>query len=111
MKSIDNNVCTFIPSHASYGDLQILHVVLETKEMIFDGWKTISHYKLNICTDGEGVFHTPNGEHVIKKGTVFLCVPSTPFGIQSVNNFQYAYVGYMGERAQAFAHKFNINET
>lgn len=110
MKNFDDNVCTFVPSHLPYGDLQVMHVVLETKQMNFDGWKTISHYKLNICIEGEGVLHTPNGEHAIKKGTVFLCLPSVPFGLQSLSNFQYMYVGFMGERAQAFTHRFKINE-
>ena len=111
MKISKDNVCTFIPTHSAYGDLQILHVVYETKEQTFSGWKTISHYKLNVCTEGEGILYTPNGEYTLSKGTVFFCIPSIPYGIESVKDFKFAYVGYMGERAQAFAHKFGINKT
>ena len=111
MKISKDNVCTFIPTHSPYGDLQILHVVYETKMQTFNGWKTISHYKLNFCTEGEAILHTPNGEYPIKKGTAFFSLPSVPFGIESVKNFKFVYVGFMGERAQAFSHKFNINKS
>jgi AraC-like DNA-binding protein len=110
MKNQKDNVCTFIPTHHSYGDLQILHFVYETKPLVFDGWKTISHYKLNFCIDGEGILHTPTGEYPLKKGTVFFCLPSVPYGIETVKDLKFTYIGYMGEKAQAFNHKFNISE-
>ena len=109
MNFSDDNICTFITKHSNYGDLHILHLVYETKRQRFDGWKTAPYYRMHFVTQGEGVLHTQNGEYRLSAGDVFFCLPSTPYAIQSIKDFHYAYIAYLGERANATAHKFGIN--
>ena len=108
MKLLNENVCTFIQHHPS-NDLHIFHVVYETKTQYFDGWKTLSFYRIHFVTNGEGILHTQNGEYHLSAGDIFFCLPSTPYGLQSIKDFRYAYVGYLGERANATAHNFSIS--
>lgn len=108
MNTLNENICTFIPNRPSK-DLHIFHVVYETKPQSFDGWKTLSFYRMHFVTNGQGVLHTQNGEYPLTAGDVFFCLPSTPYFLQSVKDFRYAYVGYLGERANETVHNFSIN--
>lgn len=109
MGNLSENICSFIQNQHSLGDIHILHYVLETKKQRFDGWKSVSHHKIHFVIEGEGVLHTHNGDYKLAKGDVFFCLPSAPYAIQSVRNFKYAYIGLIGEKANALFHKFNIN--
>ncbi len=106
-----DNVCNFIPPQPSYGDLHIFHLVYETKKQVFNGWQSLSYYRLLFVLEGEGILHTQSGEYKLFENDVFFCLPSTPYALQSVDNFRYAYIGYLGERANATAEKFKINVT
>ena len=63
------------------------------------------HYVL----EGKGILHTQNGQYLLEKGDVFFCLPSTPYALQSVENFQYAYVGFLGSEANRLAHEHEIS--
>lgn len=108
MSIFDRNVCTFIPNNPHQGNLQIIHLVYETKPQIFDGWKTHHFFRMHFVTDGKGVLHTQYGTHTLNKGDIFFCLPSCPYAIQSIENFKYIYIGYLGERSIATADKFNL---
>ena len=107
----NDNICIFKENSPSVGDINILHVVLETKKQMFDGWGSVGYYRMHYVVEGEGVLHTQYGDYIVKKGDIFLCLPSVPFAIQSVNDFKYIYIGFMGERANWFCHKlkFDLN--
>ena len=109
MKNLNENICMFIPNSPSLGDIHVLHYVLETKKQRFDGWKSISYYRMHYVVEGEGVIHTHNGDHKLSKGDVFFCLPSTPFALQSIKNFKFIYISFIGERANAIFHKYSIN--
>lgn len=109
MEFENENVCTFTPPNPAHGDLHILHVVYETQIQRFNRWKTLSYYRLHYVTRGEGVLHTQNGEYRLSEGDLFFCLPSTPYALQSITDFRFVYIGYLGERANATAHKFQIS--
>jgi YesN/AraC family two-component response regulator len=98
-----------MPSPPTASDLHILHLVYETKPQNFDNWKTLSYYRMHFVLEGEGVLHTQIGDRRLSPGDVFFCLPSTPYALQSIQDFRYAYIGYLGDRANATAHKFNIS--
>ncbi len=102
-------MCNFV-SHASSWDLTVLHLVYETKKQKFDEWKTVPFYKLNYVTSGVGVLHTQKGVFELSEGDVFFCLPSTPYAIESGDDFCYAYVSYLGGRAARSAYQFGITD-
>ena len=108
MINLDKNVCTFIPNHTYYGDLHILHLVYETKPQSSDGWKTLLFFRMHYVTEGTGILHTQTGKYELSAGDVFFCFPSTPYSLQSVDNFKFIYIGYLGEKARSTADKFNL---
>lgn len=109
MRDYNENICNFIASSPSLGDIHILHLVYETKKQRFDGWKTISYYRIHYVVSGEGVLHTQNGDYKLSKNDVFFCLPSMPFAIQSIKDFKFVYISFMGERANAIFQKYKIN--
>ena len=106
---IFENICNFIPPQTTTGDLHILHLVHETSEQRFDGWKTLSYYRMHYVLEGSGVLHTQNGEYRLSKGDVFFCLPSMPYALQSLQGFRYGYIGYLGAKANATAEKYKIS--
>ena len=106
---IFENICNFIPPQSTDGNLHILHLAHETKKQCFDGWKTLSYYRMHYVLDGTGLLHTQNGDYRLSQGDVFFCLPSMPYALQSLQSFRYAYIGYLGSKANATAEKFNIS--
>ncbi len=105
----ENNVCMFIPTNNHPNDIHIIHFVLETKKQIFNGWKSLAFYRMHVVLNGEGVLHTHNGEHRLHKGDVFFCLPACPFAIQSIKEFKYSYVGFLGKEANKLIDELKIN--
>ena len=102
------NICKFISDNPKL-NLHILHLVYETQPQQFDKWKTISFFRMHYVTEGQAILYTQNGEYKLSYGDVFFCLPSTPYAIQTIDNFRYIYVGYLGERANQTADKYNIS--
>ena len=103
----NQNVCMFIPPQNSE-EIYVLHFVYETKPQVFDGWKTLSYYKMHVVLGGDGVLHTHNGEYNLKKGDVFFCLPACPFGLESRNDFKFAYVSFLGNLANKYTDQLKI---
>ena len=94
----DMNICRFVENVKQNNNIFIMHCVFEKKEQEFDSWKTLSFYKMAYVSEGEGIYHTQQRTYHLKKGDVFFCKPGMLYGIQSVQNFSYYYVGCLGER-------------
>ena len=105
-----NNICKFVAQENNGGDLYPLHYVFETHEQIFDKWRILAHYRMHYVYKGNAVLHTQNGKFELKKGDVFFCFPSVPYGLESVSDFQYYYIGYTGTRALRIMNKLDLNE-
>lgn len=106
----DNNVCRFVPAEIVGEDLTPLHFVLETKPQIFDKWRILAYYRMHFVISGTAVFRTQNAEYRLKKGDVFFCIPSLPYGIESGEDFKYYYVGFTGSRAPRIFDGIGIDE-
>jgi AraC-like DNA-binding protein/mannose-6-phosphate isomerase-like protein (cupin superfamily) len=109
MKFFDRNICTFIPNTKHVGDLQILHLVYETKPQTFCGWQTNYFFRMHCVVEGKGVLHTQNGEFQVKEGDVFFSFPSMPYYLETQGELKYIYVGYLGERGVALCDKFKLS--
>ncbi len=103
------DVCHFIPEYKDNVSVQIINFVLETEKQLAENKKTSSVYMMNYVLEGEGVFHTQRGSYPLSKGDVFFCLPASPYAIESVNNFQYMYISFLGTRANLIMDKLNIH--
>lgn len=103
------NYCRFIGKQHSNEDVYVLHFVLETKEQRFDGWKSLSFYRICYVSEGEGVYRTQHGEYRLKKGDVFFGIPGMLYAVQSVKDFQYYYIAYLGKRPLKIMEQLKIN--
>lgn len=106
----DNNICKFISQKSNGNDLYPLHYVLETHPQTFDKWRILAHYRMHFVLSGKAVYHTQNGKFDLKKGDVFFSLTSVPYGLESVEDFQYIYIGFTGTRALQLLDKLGINE-
>ena len=82
------NVCRFIERQQMSEDVHVMHFVLETKEQHFDGWKTLSFYRMAYVLEGEGVYHTQHGQYRLRKGDIFFCLPAMLHAVQSIKEFR-----------------------
>lgn len=106
----DNNICKFISQKSNGNDLYPLHYVLETHEQNFEKWRILAHYRIHFVLSGRAIYHTQHGQFNLKKGDIFFVLTSVPYGLQSIENFQYIYIGFTGTRALQILDSLNINE-
>lgn len=106
----DNNICKFVLKKNNEDDLYPLHYVLETHEQKFDKWRILAHYRMHYVLSGRAIYYTQNGKYELKKGDLFFCLTSIPYGLESIENFQYIYIGFTGLRALKILDKLKIND-
>ena len=108
---MDNqNICMFIPTK-TYSDIHIIHFVYETKRQVFDGFKSLSIFRLYAVLEGSGTLITQSGSYPLNKGDVFITLPTVPFAISSNEVFNYAYIGFIGELANELIDKNKITHS
>lgn len=108
---MDNqNVCMFIPTK-THSDVHIVHFVYETKKQVFDGFKSLSIFRLYAVLEGSGTLITQSGKYSLSKGDVFITLPTVPFAIDSGEVFHYAYIGFIGELANELIYKNKISHS
>lgn len=105
----ENNICRFIPHHSDCEAIHTINFVLETKWQEYDSLKSNSVCRMNYVTEGEGILHTPGCSQLLKKGDIFFVLPAVPFAVESVKDFQFMYISYMGSRADMIMDKLKIN--
>lgn len=105
----ENNICRFVPHHNDYETIHTINFVLETQQHKYEGLKSNSVYRIHYVTKGYGLLHTPGNSQPLKKGDIFFVMPAVPFAIESVSDFYYMYISYMGTRANMIMDKFKIS--
>ena len=104
------NICRFIPDSSENEKLHVINFVLETKERKFNGLTSSSIYQMYYVKNGEGILHTSQGKHRLVKGDLFFTFSSFPFAIESVNDFEYMYISYLGARGNKICESLKINK-
>ena len=103
-----DNWCRFIQVDRDAGDLKILHFVRETKPQSIETWTTLSYYRLHFVTNGTGRLYTQTGDYLLQTGDLFFCAPTQPYALDSLEDFQYTYIGYIGTRANMLMDKLGV---
>lgn len=105
---VENNICRFVPRHNDCEAIHTINFVLERKQQKYESLKMNSVYKMHLVTAGKGILHTPGCSYPLKKGDIFFVLLAVPSAIESVENFEYMYISYIGARANMIMDKLKI---
>ena len=105
----EQNVCRFVPREINDHSIHTVHFVLETKEQIYMGLRLKALYTVYFVTQGHGKLHTKGDVRTVKTGDVFFSFPAEPFAIESVEDFQYMYISFLGARGNRIMEKLGIS--
>ena len=103
------NVCRFVPREVSDHSIHTVHFVLETKEQAYMGLRLKALYTVYFVTQGQGKLHTKGDVQPLKAGDVFFSFPAEPFAVESVEDFQYMYISFLGARGNRIMDKLGIS--
>ena len=105
----EQNVCRFVPREINDHSIHTVHFVLETKEQIYTGLRLKSLYTVYFVLQGTGKLHTRGQVLPLAPGDVFFSFPAEPFAIESVSDFQYMYISFLGARGNRIMEKLGIS--
>lgn len=106
----ERNICQFVPNLKTDLDLQILHFVLETKQ-VEEINSILSVYRVYFVIEGEGFFSTAYEKRKVQKGSVMFCFPGKEFSLASTPGFKYAYISFIGLRAAALTDRYKLGHS
>lgn len=105
----EQNVCRFVPREINDHSIHTVHFVLETKEQIYTGLRLKSLYTMYFVLQGTGKLHTRGDVLSLREGDVFFSFPAEPFAIESVSDFRYMYISFLGARGNRIMDKLKIS--
>lgn len=105
----EQNVCRFVPREINDHSIHTVHFVLETKEQIYTGLRLKSLYTMYFVLQGTGKLHTRGDVLSLREGDVFFSFPADPFAIESVSDFKYMYISFLGARGNRIMDKLKIS--
>lgn len=105
----EQNVCRFVPREINDHSIHTIHFVLETKEQIYTGLRLKSLYTMYYVLQGTGKLHTRGDVLPLKQGEIFFSFPAEPFAIESVSDFRYMYISFLGARGNRILDKLGIS--
>ena len=106
---MEQNICHFIPFHKDTHSIHTINFVLETKPQSYDRLKSESVYKMYYVCSGKGLIHTLGKTTPLSQGDLFFTFPADSFAIESVENFTYMYISFIGIRGNMIMESLNIN--
>ena len=107
----NNNICNFIPYRNDYHSIHTINLVFETKRQRFDGIISQAVYKVYYICSGKGILHLTGKTIKLSEGDIFFTFPGMPFCIESVENFTYMYISFLGTRTNMIMEQLKISHT
>ena len=105
------NVCNFIPYRNDYHSLHTIHFVFETKKQVLRAPGSIAMYRVHYVCSGEGILHLAGKTINLTEGDVFFIFPGMAYCLESVNNFTYMYISFLGSRTNMIMDNLKISTT
>ncbi len=105
------NVCNFIPYYNDYHSIHTINFVYETEKQVFSGIKYQGVFKVHLVRSGSGILHLQGKTVELSKGDVFFTFPGVPFCIESVDDFTYLYISFLGTRSNIIMEKLKISSS
>ena len=102
-----NNFCRFVPPSDEFYDdeITIINFVKETEVGTGDRFITQAVFRIFIVTDGVGSVTTVQATTPLKRGTLFLTFPATPFSITDEGGLEYIFISFFGTKAYTLLSK------
>ncbi len=104
-----NNICRFIPYNSSNDRINTIYYVYETKQQFFTTMKQSLVYTMAIVKSGRGILHTANKNIDLKVGDIFFIFASSYYAIESLEDFRYIYISFIGTRTNAIMDALKIS--
>ena len=108
---MEQNICHFIPFQKDVQAIHTINFVLETKPQQYNRLKIESVYKMYFVRSGQGYLHTEGKITPLQKGDIFFTFPASSFAIESVENFSYMYISFVGLRGNMIFENLNISSS
>jgi len=105
----EQNICRFVPREASEHNIHTVNFVLETEKQVYTGLRLKALYTVYLVIHGRGKLHTQGQVHDLQEGDLFFSFPAEPFAIESVEDFQYMYISFLGSRGNQLMEKLGIS--
>ena len=106
---LDQNVCKFVPTDNNSEAMHTLNFVFERKPQQCIGMKALSTYRMHLVVKGNGILHMVGQSFPLEEGDLFFALPSVPYCIESVADFEYMYISYIGTRANCIMDDLRIS--
>ena len=105
------NICNFIPPRNDYHSIHTVNFVLETKKQEYSGLLSKSIYRVHLVCTGKGILHTIGKTIELNPGDLFFTFPGFSFAIESVEDFTYEYISFLGTRSNMIMEKLGISSS
>lgn len=106
---MQDSVCHFVPHDRENHAIQTIHFVRETRPQPYGPLKSLSLYRIYYVCSGAGLLHTAGRCDPLTEGDVFLTFPGKPFCIESIGQFKYLYIGFLGARGNQIMERIQIS--
>ena len=107
---MSNNVCLFIPNRTTQEPIHIFNFVLETLPQSAENKHTLAFYRIHFVMKGQGILRVARNEMRLQAGDIFFSLPAESYSLESLDGFEYAYISFLGLRANYLLDRFRINE-
>ena len=107
----EENICRFIPPNSEQETIHTLNFVYEKNNPRFDNFRLLPSYRLHLVTKGQGTLNMPGKSLPLTAGDLFFVFPSAPYLIESVENFEYMYISFIGTRANHILDSLRIGQS
>ena len=106
---MDNNVCHFVPYNKDSHSIHTINYVLETKHKEKTNPKAESVYKMHFVNGGNGNLYVKDKTYLVSEGDIFFTFPGDAYSIESLDNFSYMYISFLGSRANMIMERLKIS--
>lgn len=106
----NNNICRFLPKNEKNSDINILNFVHETKKQEFNSLRCEAVYKMHLAVKGCGRLHILGKIFDIEPGDMFFTFPGMSYAIESLADFEYMYISFLGIRTNEIMDKLDISK-
>lgn len=103
------SICKFIAPQTIPDVIQTVDFVLETTG-VEEKEKISAIYRVNCVINGCGYVVQNGVKKKVEKGDVFFIFPACSYQIVGEDEFSYAYISFMGLRANVLMERFSINK-
>lgn len=105
---LQENICLFVPFRNDQYSIHTINFVFEKKQKTYEKLKIDSVYKMYYVCSGQGKIHTEGKVTPLREGDLFFTFPATSFAIESVENFTFMYISFLGHRGNKLMESLRI---